>query len=367
MKLFNITLFLLLITACDSTSKNKEVIAKETINIGEGKNIKLSEVFESFEYVTLENKKIIGNIYKMKIENEAFYIHDNISKSIQKFNETGKFEYEIKRPGRGPGEYIMISDFLINKNTIEILNPGTNKRLFFDDKGNFVDKKKIETLDMNHIYLNESNIIGYNIPGGYVVDDYYYHLWNKDLTDVEAKNIPFYPYKDKYMNGNMYPFSKYHNTINFCADFSNIVYSINEESEITPKYILNFNYYKWPQEAIYNKFYNRTIFEWSKGMKPYVQFLRFIESDNYCYIGFYIEGNRKNSFYNKKDKSVVCIDNFDDDMGLGTTNFEIVGHSKGYWYAIVRISEMDNVEKIKEKDYSISDDTEFIILKLKLN
>ena len=365
MKLNYYILSLCIITSCSTTTKN-ELKPLEVIKIPEGKKIKLSKIIKSFDYVFLSDKEIVGNVFNLKVDNNEYYIHDNISKSILKYDSIGDLMYKIHRVGKGPGEYSMISDFLINDGKVEILNIGNHKKISFDSNGEYINLTNNNSAGWRHYYLNNNVLLSYNMPGGISKESYYLYLWDNQISNIKQKKLPFLPYKDKMLPGNLYPFSDYENTINLCADFSNVVYSINQKKEITPKYQLNFQYYKWPTEEVYKNIYNKDIYSWSKGIEQYVRFLRFMESERFCYLGFYVNVDKKDFFYNKDTKTSFCVNEFEDDIGLGSNTFEIVGVDKGSWYALLRVSQMDNIDDLKNKGYPISEDSEFIILKFKL-
>lgn len=357
---------LLLFIACKSSGEAQLPEPKETITIGKGEKVKLSQLIHSFEYITLEEKEIIGNIFDLKIQDKDIYIHDDISKSVLKFDSAGNYQYKIHRVGKGPGEYVMIVDFLVNNNKVEIFNTGNNKRIVFDENGAFITQTKMNSYGWKHAYLNESTILAYNTPGDLNEEAHYLYLWNDVITEILDKKLPFVPDKDKMLPAGLYPFSNYKNTVNFCADFSDMVYSINQKRKLLPKYQLNFTHYKRPTEEVYKKYTRRNPYEWHKGMKPYAKFLRFIESDNYCYTKFHADGGVKNFFYSKKNKTGICVEEFIDDMGLGTTKPDIVKHENGNWYAILRVSEMSDLKTLKDRRQAVSEEAEFILLKFKL-
>lgn len=369
MKTFSLYwVMIILISNLSCKSENiKEIEVKEEINIEEGEKIQLSKLIDSFTYITLEDKELIGKIYKLKVTDDSFYIHDNLGKSLLKYSHSGEFVYKISKHGRGPGEYIRITDFIIdNAGGVQILNVGSHKRLWFDEKGNYLKETEIKSMDFNHSYLNDSTIISYHHPGMKLKSKYAFHVWDHHLNTLMNEDIKFEKYKDKFLNGSLYPFSKYQNTINFCGDFSNIIYSINKLGAAQPKYRLNFNYYEWPPEKMYKEFYNTNPFMFMKGMEPYVHFLNFIEDSRVACISFYVKKDKYHAFYNKSDKDVICASEFVDDIGLGTTNFNIVAQQDGFWYAIVETFEMDNLQDLKKQGIKVSDNTSFLILKFKL-
>ncbi|MFS4456924.1 6-bladed beta-propeller [Maribacter sp. 2304DJ31-5] len=345
----------------------KKIEIKEEINIEKGETLKLSKLIKSYSYITLDEKELIGKIYKMKITKDGFYIHDNLGKSILKYNNVGEFSYRISKSGRGPEEYLRITDFIIDKSgRVEILNVGSHKRFWFDEKGNFLKQTEITSMDFNHTYFNESEIISYHHPGMNLKSKFALHIWDDKLNNLLNEDIEFGKYKDKFLNGSLYPFSKYQNTLNFCGDFSNIIYSINEQGIIQPKYRLNFNHYEWPPESEYKKFYDTNPYKFFDGMEEYIHFLNFIEDDQKACITFYQEKNKIHAFFNKTTKEVLCASKFEDDIGLGTTDFDIVANHEGYWYAIAETLNMDNIGILKEQGINISEKAPFIIIKFKL-
>ena len=191
------SILLLIFTTCKSPVGEQLPEPKETIAIGKGEKVKLSQLIRSFEYITLEEKEIIGNIYNLKIQDKDIYIHDDISKSVLKFDSAGNYQYKIHRVGKGPGEYVMITDFLVNNSKVEIFNTGNNKRIVFDENGAFITETKMNSEGWSHAYLNESTILAYNIPGDLSEEAHYLYIWDDVITEILDKKLPFVPDKDK--------------------------------------------------------------------------------------------------------------------------------------------------------------------------
>lgn len=62
----------------------------------------------SFETIHLENCEgcIIGMISQLVVADDAFYILDEASKAVFKFDRQGKLNFKIANHGKGPGEFI---------------------------------------------------------------------------------------------------------------------------------------------------------------------------------------------------------------------------------------------------------------------
>lgn len=91
----------------------------ETIEVGvEGKNYLSSDLFLNGQIVELETTEdsylaSIGRVYR---DGGYLYILDDRLHSVLLFDTTGRFVRKIHDLGRGPGEYIQLSDFSIAEN-----------------------------------------------------------------------------------------------------------------------------------------------------------------------------------------------------------------------------------------------------------
>jgi hypothetical protein len=107
-----------LVIGCNTThhkvSENFIEINYETIPILNSN----TSLIESVQYIPLETGKdiLVSDIDKILFADNCFYILDLQQKTIFIFNLNGKFKSKINKVGRGPGEYIGINDFDIDKN-----------------------------------------------------------------------------------------------------------------------------------------------------------------------------------------------------------------------------------------------------------
>lgn len=144
-----ITSLLLIFTACQSSSE-------KTSNISEENGVKffpiskigvsqLSEVIDRIEYVKLESHAdhIAYRIDKVLIENDLVYIFDYFSgRSLSVYDLKGNFQFALTKPGEGPDEYLEIQDFLVDDNSIEVLD-ALGRLIIYDKQGNFIRSEKL--------------------------------------------------------------------------------------------------------------------------------------------------------------------------------------------------------------------------------
>mgnify|MGYP002508517490 CR=1 FL=1 len=97
---------------------NKEV--KIVFDVNQGKTGDVSEVFEDRKIVFLETleESLLTEVTKIICAEDRIYILDEPANSIVVFDTTGKFISAIRPSGRGPQEYMGISDFTINTSLV---------------------------------------------------------------------------------------------------------------------------------------------------------------------------------------------------------------------------------------------------------
>lgn len=99
--------------------------------------VMLSDLTSGMETVRLETRDdcLIGQAGIIRIDSTHIYISDAVTRSILIFNRhDGKFTGKLNKSGRGPGEYLEITDFCIDPSahTIEVLDRGGRQLLIYD-------------------------------------------------------------------------------------------------------------------------------------------------------------------------------------------------------------------------------------------
>ena len=119
---------LLFFISCSQNNDIKNLYTNEStsiINIQEDlKQIShLDSVFNDVTFLPLETKEecLISRISTLKISDSLIFINDN-RRRLLIFGKDGKFKIQIGQSGEGPGEFLDLKDFIINKDNIEILD-----------------------------------------------------------------------------------------------------------------------------------------------------------------------------------------------------------------------------------------------------
>jgi hypothetical protein len=122
-----LALIILALFFCSCGSKDNSTIKTIDLLSPGGQQINnLSEIADDIQYIPLETNpdafmRFVGSL---KEGNDKFYI--NTVLELLCFDKTGKFLYKLAQQGRGPGEYIYLSDYDIKpeKNLVIVLTRG---------------------------------------------------------------------------------------------------------------------------------------------------------------------------------------------------------------------------------------------------
>src|SRR5690554_3457180 len=116
----------------------------ETISITpSNKQLPMSQFIGQIEYIKLTTPKgmALGNIEKVIVHDDLFFVrHGSSNPSVSVFNSEGEFQYNIGKQGRGPGEYVALNDFNIDRTqkTVIIMDLMLQKMHFYNLDGGYV-------------------------------------------------------------------------------------------------------------------------------------------------------------------------------------------------------------------------------------
>ena len=137
---------MLLFTCYQCTSKNVQQ-SSDAINITWNSKMiyPMSSIIKSCEYIILKTstESLIKNITKLQVKNNCFFILDdsNNNNKLLVSNKNGNFIKTIGCQGRGPKEYLHISDFSLYNNHLFLLDEQGDKILVYDTTGQFIESK----------------------------------------------------------------------------------------------------------------------------------------------------------------------------------------------------------------------------------
>ncbi|KAF0235563.1 MAG: hypothetical protein FD181_3427 [Prolixibacteraceae bacterium] len=116
MRILIILCFLILIGCKQSINESKlsnSVSYKIEVPI---EQIGSDNFVKSAEYIFLEEKYLIGKMGRILMFENVIYIHDEMSDRLIAFSPKGKYLFKIDEKGKGPMEYLNLTDFTIDEN-----------------------------------------------------------------------------------------------------------------------------------------------------------------------------------------------------------------------------------------------------------
>lgn len=124
----------------------------------------LDSIIAKIEYVKLRSREDhpVGAIDNLMITPDHIIVADyNLSKSIFVFDRQGQIQTVISRLGRGPQEYLSISDVILtpDQKRIAVLDNHGKKILYYDLAGNFLFHKVTPFYPLRIKYLDEENML----------------------------------------------------------------------------------------------------------------------------------------------------------------------------------------------------------------
>ena len=175
------TLLVFLFLSCkdneNSKSDDNHEAVPEKIELGKRQPMKISDISSGMKVIKLETSEnaLLSNINEIKIFDDSIYVLDVISKAIYVFDFEGNLVRKLQKGGRGPGEYISISDFLIDT---------TKRQLEIFDK----DNMKINIYDLDNFNFKESISLPFNFAFTFHKKDGTYYFQTNNARNSIGEN-----------------------------------------------------------------------------------------------------------------------------------------------------------------------------------
>lgn len=296
--------------------ENGREVKELIINPNNLEIVRLSDIFNTYEFIKLEtkDKHFLGNIRKIKKANNKFFVLSS-SSAIFIFSDEGSFIKEIYNKGKGPGEYIRLFDIFLDKDSKHLIVNDLNGRklLTFDYNGNFINER-----------ITDLFIFSFWKTGSH----YVYYCGNHPNDEVNSKLAFFDESNNLYLD--FFPITENEAQYLYIIDKTNFL-SLNDSSiflysqndtiynltsdNISPRYYINFNGLNIPRSFYDRKFDD--IFEFNESLKKlnYAGLIdNYYETENIILFTYIYKGDLRLVIVNKKTWKIHNINGFIDDM-----------------------------------------------------
>lgn len=268
--------------------------------------LQIDSIFSDIRTIPLETNEecLITSIVKVRFHADKMFLQDHAEKLFV-FNTNGKFLYKIGKKGRGPGEFLELRDFDIDKDgNIYILE--FQKILKYSNDGTFLTRFPFHFTKNNKIHCNPIQFAlksdgNFLIWGGSlgVKDNSDGKLFAMYEMTKEGEIINnFFPLKYK-IDDNFNRLKQYKDIILIDPIFgSNVIYSISRGG-IEERYYIDF-LDKTLKIPVPESFSSLRDFKIRIDKNYFHTIMGFTETDDWIYFQFVFERHVYNVYFSKK-------------------------------------------------------------------
>lgn len=320
-KLLGIFIMMLLF-ACTPTDENE--IPTLSVDL-HSPAVSLEDLFSKVEIIPLETSDscLLVSIDKIVNVDGLLYIFDGRRPALYVFDEKGAFVRQISRWGDGPGEHLLISDFIVDKKqqTIGLLSPNGYMGMY-DLYGRFI-RQDVLPVKPNYYAIAQFDTDRWVFWSCVREDEDGITIVGKDSLNT----VSGFWRNDRILDmGSLNPFYEYNDNVYFTTAYQNIVYKLTEKG-VHPVYCWDFGKDGIDDEMLQKylsienegKRNDELIKDLSDGTLPFcMKFHR--ENDLYYYVslqkGLGTANKNINVFYRKQNGSTFVFERLAEKLSI---------------------------------------------------
>ena len=242
------SLLFLMICSCGQTGDNALNIIILDHFASSPQKINIDEIAAHIDYIQLETtpSSLIARIEKIQTKEDKIYILDAMTRSILVFDISGKFIRRIATKGRGPGEYISITDFALCDSVILVRDGGQAKVILYDSLGRLIAETYTISNYIDRVAFYKGMAVGSaNYPRFAYNNGFRISLFDRNLNPVSVMlkseiDLDEASANQYGMGHSRSFFANVNDTLTFWECRDDVVYKIVDENEIIKKYIFKY-------------------------------------------------------------------------------------------------------------------------------
>lgn len=311
-----LTCALFSVWGCGSDRQDAEGLTHLSVNMESvQEKVCASAIAKSVECVPLatSNDLLLNDIVKVVHAGGNIYIADRMN--LYKFDKTGSLLDKISKPGSGPGEYVNITDFVLNTDgTVWVLCRSSKQLINYDWDGAVIDSIKLNYWVGNIYKIDAARL--YLYLGNEIDGDNHYQLkvLNLKTKEIEGESLAIDSKKAKYLHvksPNHFAPSSVSGDVCFFEMFNDTIYRLADKQSSAAYYF-----------SIGNKNIPTSFFETE--YKDVMDFFQSLFKNNYAYgTNIFMESVTQYlfSFYYKGECHMSVIPK---DINLSPLNFKVI-------------------------------------------
>lgn len=243
--LFYFLVFIIItgIVGCNTNGIGKKEIENFTFNLNEQKGF--TSVLDTAFFIPLEtnDEVLVKQQPSIICHDSTIYILSKGLKRLYSFDMRGRIKFILNQYGKGPTEYLEITDFFINDKGIYIYDNSKGSLFHYTKEGNYIDEIKLRTDASQIIEYQNQYILYVDLPENNEFAIYVYDkngvLLNNYFPAEKASTYTSFGVKRPL---NVVPEGV---TINFVFDYT--TYCLNNDI-ITKRYYFDFGENNLPKD-----------------------------------------------------------------------------------------------------------------------
>ena len=291
--------------SCSAPSSSSDNIIDVKSAIGKGAVYNASEFIKEIRYIPLETgpNSMVGSIGKIIVENNRIYISDNHGK-ISIFSMEGQHLNTLNKIGRGPEEYVRLTDYTVNSSGNIFILSETNGIIEYDSKLEFI--KKTSFYSESGYYYWDITLLKEGLFASNVYDLKSFELGYKQALTIYHNSLDAEAsYSTEVISKNPYSFSTapyrhyvYDGDLVIYRMVSDTIFGIDLDNNYSKsvKYILNSGSYTFTEETFKN---SDNYLETNS-----ISLNALLETDSYLFISFDFMNLAPESFYRGDSRSI---------------------------------------------------------------
>lgn len=346
-----------LLYSCRTENNTSHIIIPVDVE-NSRKDVSFYDVFKSVDVITLETCEdcLIGEVNKIIYADSIYYIFDKRQAGVSAFNKKGRFLFKIQNIGRGPGEYLRIADFEINKytNSIDLLTPFGEVFKYGRERGEFIDSYHLpESVRAVHFFksLSRDTTVFYQIFENNPV--LFYSLKEQIITG-EQRELPDFISRHLPAAFNWHPYHIINGKLRVFEYFSNSIYEV-EENKLVPYLTWDFGSYNFDYKTLKVGMDRQYYDEYFKNNALIHVFSSYLENELLILTQFFLKNTFYTLIYFKESEEYLLLGKFKE--GIMFPTYPLFDESGMYTVAtLLHLKELLPKDKIDSLGIEISED-----------
>lgn len=260
-----------------------------------------------FQFLELTKNSALSSIDNAEIFDGNIIVFDRKQKSVKVFDDNGMFKNEIGSLGAGPGEFIYLSNFILDKSQkmVGLIAQQKNTVMWFDYTGDLQKEVKVDgdKIVLDNAKLWNNQLYHFSSYPKLETAEYQFYKTDKFINSISLSAFP--TDHTKVSISDLHPFSTSNNSLYLHLPFDYNIYEIISDN-IRKAFSFDFGQLNLPsdiRETLTDIEANKpeNVMKMNMGIMPYIVIKKAVLFQNYFFIDITYNFQRFGCIYNITD------------------------------------------------------------------